>query len=437
MTTQNPTNWRDYQRRLKRKQGYRRIYSRLPWLAVFAVFAFGGMWVVVFWGTWFEGFSTKAGLSPDRGEKRPDILKERLDFKNFLGQDDVDTSQLTESFYVEKGGVRFKVKSTIEHKLQDYILRLLKRSMTRQAAVVALDPGDGRVLAMATYSDTGEPDNICVAAEYPAASLFKIISAAAAMERAGFTPNSPVFYNGRKYTLYKSQLKQRKNKFTAKTTFKNAFATSINSVFGKLGINRLGQKLMTEYAGKFLFNRAIPFDIPVAESTAWVPDHEYGIAESACGFNKNTLISPLHAALLAATVANNGTLMAPRLVDSISSESGEVLYITRPSKLASPIKSETAKEMKTLMRETTLYGTCRNFRKLRGKKQFSDVDMGAKTGTINDRGDQFKFDWLAAYGLSESGEKSICIAILGIHGERLGIRANELGKLILNYYFTS
>ena len=182
---------------------------------------------------------------------------------------------------------------------------------------------------------------------------------------------------------------------------------------------------------------SIPFDVTVAESVAWVPEDDYGIAESACGFNKKTLISPLHAAMLEATVAKNGKLMAPRLVDSISSESGELLYINRPFILASPIKPATAAGMRILMRETTLYGTCRNFRKLRRKRAFSDVDMGAKTGTINDRGDQFKFDWLAAYGVSKNGKKSICIAVLGIHGERLGIRANKLGKMIIDYYFTS
>ena len=437
MKKHHSTNWRDYQRHLKRKQRDRKIYTRLPLLAVFTLCALGGMWLIISWGTWFEGVTIKAGLNPERGAKSPESLKGELDFKNLLRDQKFDITQLDESFYVENDGARFKVTSFIESGLQKYILRLLKRSMTRQAAVVALDPANGRILAMASYSDTDEPDNICVAAEYPAASLFKIISAAAAMEKAGFTPEHPVFYNGRKYTLYKNQLKRTRNKFTAQTTFKNAFATSINSVFGKLGMDKLGQNVLMEYAEKFLFNRTIDFDMPVAESIAWVPENEYGLAESACGFNKKTLISPLHAAMLAAAVANDGSLMMPRLVDSISSESGELLYINRPSILTSPIKPATAQSMKKLMRETTLYGTCRNFRKLRRNKAFRNVDMGAKTGTINDIGDQFKYDWLTAYGLSEDGKKSICISVLGIHGERLGIRANELGKMILNYYFTS
>ncbi|MFC1884438.1 penicillin-binding transpeptidase domain-containing protein [Thermodesulfobacteriota bacterium] len=436
----HPSNWRDYQNELKRKRRGKKLVNKLPMFAVCAVFALGGMWVVIFWGVWFDGFSSKAGLNPDNRDKRQDRLKETVevpDFSNFLETQGLNTAQLTEKFYLKSGGTRYEIKSTIEQNLQNYVIWLLKRSMTRQAAVVALDPSDGRILALATYSDTGESDNICVEAEYPAASLFKIVSAAAAIEKTGFNPDRSVFYSGSKYTLYKSQLKNmRKGRYVSQTTFKNAFATSINSVFGKLGINSLGQQTMKEYADKFLFNSKIPFDIDVAESVAWVPEDEYGLAEAACGFNKNTLISPLHAALLAASVANNGILMAPRLVETISSESGEVLFMSRPFMLAAPIRPGTAKKMKIMMRETTLYGTCRNFRKLRRKKAFKNVDMGAKTGTINDKGDQFKYDWLTTYGLSDNG-KSICIAVLGIHGERLGIRANELGKMIINYYFSS
>jgi len=65
------------------------------------------------------------------------------------------------------------------------------------------------------------------------------------------------------------------------------------------------------------------------------------------------------------------------------------------------------------------------------------VELGAKTGTINDKTDQFKYDWLTAYVLPPNGAKGICIAVLGVHGKKLGIRANKLGRNIINHYFSS
>lgn len=63
--------------------------------------------------------------------------------------------------------------------------------------------------------------------------------------------------------------------------------------------------------------------------------------------------------------------------------------------------------------------------------------MGAKTGTINDFLDQYRYDWLTAYALPDNGDEGICITVLAIHGKKLGIRAKEMAKCIINYYFTS
>jgi cell division protein FtsI/penicillin-binding protein 2 len=307
-----------------------------------------------------------------------------------------------------------------------------------QAAVVVLNPKDGRVIAMASFDTAGGTDNLCLKADFPAASVFKIVSAAAAMDSAGYTPNRPVYYVGRKHTLYKGQLKKRTNTYGAKVSFSEAFASSINSVFGKVGIYDLGKQVMTEYAERFLFNRAIPFDLPVSKSTTQIPESDFEVAEFASGFNKKTRISPLHAALLASAVVNEGHIMAPWLVRRITSESGTVLFEREPKRLASPISPAVAEGMKVLMRETVLYGTCKKtFRRLRRKKAFKHIDLGAKTGNINDSSDRFKYDWLTAYVVPSKGDQSICISVLCVHGKALGVRANRLGRLIIRYYVLS
>ena len=238
--------------------------------------------------------------------------------------------------------------------------------------------------------------------------------------------------------MYKSQLKRSKGRYTQKTSFKKAFSGSINPVFGKIGIYDLGKRLLSEYADKFLFNHDIPFDLPLAKSCITVPEDDFGLAEIASGFNKRTLISPLHASLITATIVNQGNMMEPWLIREVKDESGKVLYRASVSKIASPIKESTAKTLRILMRDTVINGTCRkSFRSFRRKKIFKDIELGAKTGTVNDRLDQYKYDWLSAYALPNRGDKGICIAVLAVHGEKLGIRARNLAKYIINYYFTS
>lgn len=392
-------------------------------------------------GSWIIGHLSQASIDPADTKKQSNIALKKPPTKDpadLLKELNLGSAQFRDHFVVEKGGEHFDITSSLDPALQDYILRLLQRSKTLQAAVVVLRPDDGRILAMVNYDKEGNGQNLCIKADFPAASIFKIVSAAAALESAGYTPDQSVFFQGRRHTLYKQQLKQTKNKYTNKMSFRKAFASSVNSVFGKLGIFDLGQDLMSDYANRFLFNRVIPFDFPVAMSTIQIPDDDYGLAEIASGFNRKTRISPLHAALLASVVANDGILMAPWLVEKISSESGEVLYHRKTAQLTSPINWKTAEDLKVLMRDTVVYGTCRkSFRPLRRKKTFKDVDFGAKTGTINDKKDQFKYDWLTSYILPQNGTKAISIAVLAVHGEKLGLRSSDLGRYIIKYYLTS
>lgn len=337
---------------------------------------------------------------------------------------------------LEKNGSRFKIDTTIDEGLQKYITRMLGWSRTRQMAVVVLNPYDGRMLAMASRDTEGSAGNICLRADFPAASLFKIVAASAALEAAGYTPDKPLFYKGKRHTLYKYQLKENQGRYSRRTSFRKAFAVSNNPVFGKIGIYDLGQKIIHKYADRFLFNRPIPFDLPMESSSIAVPDDEFGLAEIASGFNKRTLVSPLHAALIAATAVNGGTMVSPWFVSTIADDTQQVLYRGRPGKLYSPINSQTAETLKSLMQDTVRFGTSRTaFRVLRRNKSLKTMSLGAKTGTINDKLDRFKYDWIAAFAVDPAKSDGICVAVLSVHGKLLGTRATELARAIIQYHF--
>ncbi len=389
-------------------------------------------------GVWVSEHCIHAGLPPQEAEKQWIEYRDTLAAGEILKALDPNPSHLISPIELEDGQHHYTITSSLDAGLQKYVTKLLRRSQTQKAGVVVLDSEDGRVLAMVSYDKNGAEEDICLKADFPAASLFKIICAAAAMETSGFGPNKELYYRGSRHTLYHSQLHNKVDRWTQRTTLKRAFASSINPVFGKLGIFTLGRETMADYAERFYFNRKIPFELPVGISALVVPEHDFGVAEIASGFNKKTVISPLHAALIASVVANKGVMICPWLIERVQSESGELIYQRGPAVLTKCLDDRTAKDMKVLMHDTVVYGTCsKAFRPLRQNKAFKTIELGAKTGTINDQKDQFKFDWLAAYALSKNGKKSICIAVLGVHGEKLGIRANELGRYIINYYMSS
>jgi cell division protein FtsI/penicillin-binding protein 2 len=440
-TRNYPANWREYQAKLKRAARHRRLLIRLTLLSAILGCVFVGLFFYYPTDTPPSGNSSQPSHQPLTSVQKLNIWPEKIPrraLSDYLISRVNKAPGDIDQFIFEIDGYRFKIMTTLDTKLQKYINRLLKRSRTLQAAVVVLNPSDGRILAMASRDTGGNAADLCLKADFPAASLFKIVSAAAALEAAGYTLDQTLFYQGSKHTLYKYQLKESKGPYSAPTNFRKAFANSNNSVFGKIGIYALGQKTIAEYAEKFLFNKSIPFDLPVAVSTAEVPEDDFGLAEIASGFNKRTLVSPLHATLLSAMVVNSGGMKTPWIVSSIADGTNKIVYRARNSVLNSPIGKKTAADLKTLMQYAARYGTTRSaFRKLRRQKASADVALGAKTGTINDTQDRFKYDWITAFALAPDGARGICVGILAVHGEKLGTRATEFARAIIDYYFGS
>ncbi|MBW1668491.1 MAG: hypothetical protein JRJ66_10645 [Deltaproteobacteria bacterium] len=229
-------------------------------------------------------------------ERAPRLSRGRLQELLLLSK--ADLFPVSKTYSCEEQGKKLTLETSIDTGLQAFVERLLKRSMTYEAAVVVLNPKSGEILALANHdrSEQRREENLCLKADFPAASIFKIVTAAAAIEAKGFVLGTKLVFRGRRHTLYRSQLKKTAGRYATKTTFEKAFSCSINPVFGKIGIYELGSSLLSEYAERFLFNRRIPFDVPLETSQVEVPEDEYGVAEMASGFNRKTLVSPLHVA---------------------------------------------------------------------------------------------------------------------------------------------
>ena len=433
--------WRQHQDLFKRSQRRKRLLKRLPFIIVIP-----GILLVALAFHWLSATAPddKPGRAvshqPDEGDRLhiwPASFS-RDDLAAFLPKALNSPRNFTARVAYEKNGAVFDIQTTADEELQRYVSRLLGWSRTHQAAVVVMNPYDGRILAMASRDSEGSGQNLCVRADFPAASLFKIVSASAALEAAGFTPDQPLFFDGSRYTLYRYQLKTTKGRYSVNTTLRKAFAVSNNAVFGKIGMYNLGAEVLLTYADRFRFNRPIPFDIPVAVSSVAVPENDFGLAEMSSGFNKKTLVSPLHAAMMVSAVVNNGRMPTPWLVSTIADGDQRLLYRGRAGVLDRPITGETARKLRLMMQDGVRYGTTRTaFREFKRSSKFDSMVFGSKTGTINDRLDRFKYDWITAYALTAEPSKSICVAVLAVHGKLLGTRAVEMAGAIIRYHLLS
>ncbi|MEZ4528278.1 MAG: penicillin-binding transpeptidase domain-containing protein [Desulfobacterales bacterium] len=341
------------------------------------------------------------------------------------------------SFHLQTQGHSFQVETTIDIPLQNFVLENMDRGNSRYIGIVAMDPRTGRILAMAGHDSANPHKNPCTDALFPAASVFKIVIAAAAVEECGFSPDSTISFRGAKHTLYKSQLPLQSAGNLI--SLRDSFAQSVNPVFGKLGVHFLGKTAIESYANAFGFNRPISFEIPVEISTvSLAEDDPYQWAEIASGFNRSTAISPLHGAMMVSGIVSNADrLVEPTIVEQISNATGRVLYRGRPknfNRFISPAASDTVKKM---MEETIRTGTCRKtFRGYDRDPILSRLNIGGKTGTINSRNHPGRrYDWFVGFAEEKEGQEQIVLSAVVTHEKLVSIKAKEYARMAMAEYF--
>jgi len=429
-------NWRDYQARLRKTDTARRRPRIIALCLVSSVAASVFIWALfgVPWGT----NADKRPHAPNIGPVPPDpastppidkrAIQTVLKSGSWLNLEDNPLHAVLDDRPVV-------IHTSLDMPLQRFLIGKLNPSTSKYIGIVAMDPASGSIRSMVGVDKTGSVENLCTERLVPAASVFKIVTAAA-MEACGLSPRSTLTHNGRKHTLYKSQLKDKTNRWTIRTTLEKSFAQSINPVFGKIGIHYLGQDLLSKYADGFGFNREIPFEIPVQTSCVFIGNDPYQWAEVASGFNRDTRISIVHGAMMAAAIANDGTLMEPTVVTHLTDGSGQVLYKSRPTVIRQVVSPEVSREMVDLMTATVRYGTSRKvFRKQHKDNILSKLTIGGKTGSINNRIHDARIDWFVGFAREQEGDGQLAVSVVVAHEKYIGTRAAEYARLAIRQYF--
>lgn len=333
---------------------------------------------------------------------------------------------------------RVVVHYTIDDELQATMERLYKQYRPDYGAFAAVDPDTGAVLAMVSHAnDPAIRENLALRATFPSASIFKVVTAAAAISKTGLSPESVIPFTGANHTLYKSHILRSPSntRWTRHMTLREAFARSVNTVFGRIGAHRLGAGPLREFANRFGFDQDLGGDLPVQMGRAEIQDDAWELAEAASGYTKDNTMSPIQGALIAAAVVNGGRLMEPHLVAKAFSQDGTEVYEARPRQLFQSVDEKTAEEMKELMRETITKGTSRKTFRGFAKGIFRATDVGGKTGSLTGENPKGKVDWFVGY--ADHRGKRIAVAALTINQKLWRVKSSWLARRSMETYIKS
>lgn len=312
----------------------------------------------------------------------------------------------------------------------------------QRGAVVALDPRTGEILAMVSHPDfdptplvshspatekkawdslNSDPDrplvNRAISGNlYPPGSVFKIVTASAAIEDGQWSKDSEI-PGPAELDLPQTTTNLPNSHAGAcgpndMVTLAVAMQDSCNTAFGWLGME-LGGDAMREQASKFGFGEDL--DIPMTVTPSTLPEEMNPPQEAQVGIGQyDVRVTPLQVAMVSAAVANDGVVMTPHLVQSVLGSDLSEISETKPEQLSKAMEPETADELTDMMKLVVERGTGT-------QAAVPGYSVAGKTGTAEHADGAAPHAWFT--GFAPADNPKIAVAVVVEDGGRAGNEA--------------
>ena len=313
---------------------------------------------------------------------------------------------------------------TIDFGVQQTVEKYLKQAVDNNnvengGTCIVMNPKNGDILAMATYPDfnLNEPftpnaslattydslnaeeknnaiykmwSNKAVSELYEPGSVFKLITASAALEEnITDTDVAGDFYCHGYQMVEDVRINCWASHPHGSQTLRNALENSCNPALIQLGA-RIGTSKLYKYYEQFGFFEKTGIDLPGEADSIFLEESKVGPVERATySFGQRFSITPIQMISAVSAIANNGVLMKPRIVKSITNTDTGAVTTIDPEEVRQVISTETATKMKSMMQSVVEKGSG-------WRGGVAGYSVGGKTGTAEPRAGREDIDGYTA-----------------------------------------
>ena len=294
---------------------------------------------------------------------------------------------------------------TVQPALQQHLSRFIASRGNPLAAVVVVDVATGAILALAQGKRAQQGgQHTALFAEFPAASLFKIVTSAAWLETARAKAEQPLGFAGGCGEVRADGTWIRDNT-RRKFSLKRAYALSCNGYYASVAVNHLGLGTITQYAQRLRFGASPPADFYIPSSPLTPPTaanvSAHTVGEYAAGFGR-VGISALHAAWLHLVIASGGKLRRLKIFQSTAQENN-------PIAVPQVLSKATSAALLRIMSGTVKGGSATYAFRARKYRRLRHL-IGGKTGTLYSKAQGGINTWFA--GLMPVANPRIVVAAI-------------------------
>ncbi|MFA6584801.1 MAG: penicillin-binding protein 2 [Elusimicrobiaceae bacterium] len=343
------------------------------------------------------------------------------------------------------------IRLTVDYPAQQAAETGLRNSLTNKGAVVAINPKNGDILALASAPDF-DPNafvdfssstsrqnlpefNYALQGQYAPASTFKIIAGAAALESGVIKPEDTFFCPGY-YDTGSRRFKCWEAKGHGRVNFREGIIHSCDVYFYNAGV-KMGASLIEKFERGFRLGMLTGIPLPGEKN-----GHIFGPMERAqqrsYWFIGDTLnlsigqgelmVTPIQMAQVIAAVANRGSFWRPQFADQIVTTDGRVLFQKKVELLGKVnLKDTTWDLLWDALRGVITEGT--------GQAANNPaLQIYGKTGTgQNPQGDENA--WFVAFAAKPGEQPGIAVAVMVQHGKHGASAAAPIARQVIEAFY--
>lgn len=334
----------------------------------------------------------------------------------------------------------FALRLTLDYHIQKIAEDVMKKNNINGSAVV-MDIKNGDILAMVSTPDF-DPNNVNslinkggdqlinkAITAYDFGSIFKTVVAAAAIEN-NLVDETETFLCEGEIEVNKSKIKcsTYKSHVGRPLTFKEGFALSCNTTFIKVGM-RVGPEKILEMAKRLGFGEKLCSELLEEKSGKLPTVQEDGIGNISIGQGK-IQVTPLQVTNMMATIANNGVMNQPNIIDDlINNDTGKSIDKMPRSEPTAVLSPEVANKLKEMLKEVTVSGTGKqaNLDEFGGSSgKTSSAETGMKGAIVH--------GWFSGFVPSDNPQYAITVFVY--NGQSGGKSAAPIFREIAYKIFT-